>query len=65
MLVGSLQIFGAYWFGLIDEVRVSNIAQSANWILTEYNNQNSPTTFVIAGPPTGPGSKQPQPFVVT
>lgn len=28
-----------YWKGLIDEVRVTNTTQSANWITTEYNNQ--------------------------
>ncbi|MFW9783506.1 MAG: DUF2341 domain-containing protein, partial [Candidatus Heimdallarchaeota archaeon] len=27
------------WLGQIDEVRVSNVARSADWIKTEYNNQ--------------------------
>lgn len=31
--------------GIVDEIRISNVAKSANWILTEYNNQNSPSTF--------------------
>jgi hypothetical protein len=31
--------------GTIDEVRVSNVARSDTWIKTEYNNQNSPTSF--------------------
>ena len=31
--------------GLLDETRISNIARSADWIKTEYNNQSSPTTF--------------------
>lgn len=31
--------------GLIDESRVLTSALSANWITTEYNNQNSPSTF--------------------
>lgn len=35
--------------GLIDEVRISDIARSADWILTEYNNQNSPSTFITMG----------------
>lgn len=35
--------------GLIDEVRISNIARSASWIETEYNNQNSPGTFYSLG----------------
>lgn len=35
--------------GTIDEVRVSNSVRSAGWILTEYNNQNSPSTFYSIG----------------
>jgi hypothetical protein len=35
--------------GFIDEVRVSNIARNAAWILTEYNNQLNPTTFYSVG----------------
>jgi hypothetical protein len=31
--------------GTIDEVRVSNSIRSAGWVLTEYNNQNTPSTF--------------------
>ncbi|MFX0185913.1 MAG: DUF2341 domain-containing protein, partial [Candidatus Hodarchaeota archaeon] len=31
--------------GTIDEVRISSIARSADWIATEYNNQYSPTSF--------------------
>ena len=33
--------------GLIDEVRISNIARSDEWIETEYNNQDNPSTFYI------------------
>lgn len=37
-----------YWNGKMDEIRVSKgIARSADWIKTEYNNQNSPSTFVV------------------
>jgi hypothetical protein len=31
--------------GSLDELRVSNVARSPSWILTEYNNQLSPSTF--------------------
>jgi hypothetical protein len=31
--------------GALDEVRISKTARSADWITTEYNNQNSPSTF--------------------
>lgn len=35
--------------GVIDEVRVSNVARSPDWILTEYRNQSSPSTFYAVG----------------
>ena len=31
--------------GLLDEVRISSVDRGANWITTEYNNQNSSSTF--------------------
>jgi hypothetical protein len=31
--------------GTLDEVRVSNSVRSAGWLLTEFNNQSSPSTF--------------------
>jgi hypothetical protein len=31
--------------GIIDEARLSDVGRSADWIATEYNNQNSPGTF--------------------
>jgi hypothetical protein len=34
------------WFGTLDEIRFSSTARSADWIATEYNNQNSPGTFL-------------------
>jgi hypothetical protein len=42
---------GTNWYptytfhGSIDEVRISNISRSADWIITEYNNQNDPDNF--------------------
>jgi hypothetical protein len=35
--------------GILDEVRISNIARSASWITTEYNNTLSPSTFYTLG----------------
>ncbi len=35
--------------GIIDEVRLSNIARSSAWISTEYNNQNDSSTFYGIG----------------
>ena len=37
------------WNGLLDEVRISSIDRSADWIAAEYNNQSSPSTFAIVG----------------
>jgi hypothetical protein len=51
--------------GSIDEVRVSNINRSSQWILTEYNNQNSPSTFYTVGTEqagSGGGSSVPTPY---
>jgi len=38
-----------YLQGYLDEVRIANTALSASWILTEYNNQSSPSTFYAVG----------------
>ncbi len=40
-----------FFNGLIDEVRISNIARSADWIQTEYYNQDDPNTFYSVGSP--------------
>jgi hypothetical protein len=42
-----------YYQGLLDEVHVSVTARSADWIKTEYNNQNSPSTFCSLGGEVG------------
>jgi hypothetical protein len=35
--------------GTIDEVRVSSMVRSADWIVTEYNNQSAPSSFAAIG----------------
>jgi hypothetical protein len=35
--------------GRMDELRISHIARSSSWILTEYNNQNAPASFMEWG----------------
>jgi hypothetical protein len=40
---------GGNFVGLDDEFRISNTARSADWIATEYNNQNTPSTFLTVG----------------
>src|SRR5258708_29104783 len=38
-----------YWVGQVDEVRMSTVNRSADWVATEYNNQSSPATFYSIG----------------
>ena len=40
---------GNYHDGLIDEVRISSVARSPDWIQTTYNNQFAPGTFYGVG----------------
>ncbi len=53
LLIGKGSNDGATssWDGLIDEVRISDVELSADWISTEYNNMTSPGTFLT--PSTG------------
>jgi hypothetical protein len=51
-LVGASNVVGsplAYFGGGQDEIRVSNVVRSADWIKTEYNSQSSPSTFFTVG----------------
>jgi len=57
---GTLQIGGdanaTYnWDGIIDEVRIRLSILSANWITTEYNNQNDNASFWVATAAGGGG----------
>jgi hypothetical protein len=36
-------------YGIVDEVRISNIARTSNWIRTSYNSMNNPNKFIILG----------------
>jgi hypothetical protein len=44
------------WNGDIDEVRISSTNRSAAWIAAEYNNQNSPGTFITMGSESCPST---------
>jgi hypothetical protein len=44
---------GYYYFGLADELRISNTVRSAAWIAAEYKNEKSPAAFYTIGPPAG------------
>lgn len=45
--IGAIREDGSvlYFNGIVDEVRISSVERSADWIATEYNNQSSPSTF--------------------
>jgi hypothetical protein len=45
--------------GTIDELRISSGERGADWILAEYNNQNSPSTFYTVGSETPLGGGTP------
>ncbi|MFX0166726.1 MAG: DUF2341 domain-containing protein [Candidatus Hodarchaeota archaeon] len=42
-------IIGDFFNGIIDEVRISSIARSADWIKTEFNNHHEPNRFYSVG----------------
>jgi parallel beta-helix repeat protein len=54
-----------YFFGQIDEVKYSNTVRSADWIATEYRNQNSPGAFYTVGTETGGPSGETAPDVTS
>jgi hypothetical protein len=47
--LGSGALNYAWFNGILDEFRLSTSARSADWILTEYRNQNTPATFYAVG----------------
>lgn len=49
VLIGNNPPSNRDYEGIIDEVRISSIARSDNWILTTFNCQNSPGTFMSFG----------------
>jgi len=51
--------------GVIDEVRISDIARSADWLTAEYNSGNDPSTFYSVGDPVPCGALNPFAFFMT
>ena len=47
----------------LDEVRISKTYHAAQWIQTEYNNQNNPTNFITVGAATPSGGSNNPPIV--
>ena len=57
-----LRLAVSYFNGDIDEVRFSSTTRPADWITAEYNNQNSPGTFITMGSESCPsGTPTPTP----
>ena len=49
VVLGRRALGDPRWYnGAIDEARISNVARSADWIETEFNNQNNPN-FITVG----------------
>jgi archaellum component FlaF (FlaF/FlaG flagellin family) len=49
LTIGNQNNGGRPWDGKMDEVRISNINRSENWINTSYNSMNSPDMFYFFG----------------
>lgn len=49
LIIGSALGTTTRFDGTIDEVRISNVARSSDWLGTSYNNQNTPATFFSLG----------------
>jgi len=47
--IGYQDSMGKFFDGIIDEVRISDIERSENWIKTTYINQNDPLKFLTFG----------------
>jgi PKD repeat protein len=49
--IGGIQVYPyrMYYEGFLDEIRVSNITRSPQWIHTSYNTMNSPSDFISIG----------------
>jgi len=49
LFVGNRPAGDRAYDGLIDEVRVSSVSRSADWILTQYRSQSDPGSFYTVG----------------
>lgn len=47
--LGRRQDNSGLYDGVLDEVRISSTVRSADWIATEYTNQNAPANFCLLG----------------
>ncbi len=47
--IGNTSTLNRGYDGLMQETRVSKVARSAGWLATQFNNQNSPQSFISMG----------------
>lgn len=45
LMIGARTNPAAYWGGIIDEVRISSVARSTNWVWAEFQNSGSNSVF--------------------
>jgi hypothetical protein len=55
LYLGQLGSGADFVSGQLDEMRISKAVRSADWTLTEYRNQSSPSTFYSVGAASGSG----------
>jgi hypothetical protein len=51
LVVGNRTSADRSFAGLLDEVRVSSVSRSGDWLGTQYRNQSDPSTFYTVGTP--------------
>ncbi|MFW9956417.1 MAG: DUF2341 domain-containing protein, partial [Candidatus Thorarchaeota archaeon] len=53
LFIGDTSVDSRSYDGKMDEARIANVARSADWLLAEYRNQNSPSTYITVGSEAG------------
>ncbi|MFW9830029.1 MAG: DUF2341 domain-containing protein, partial [Candidatus Thorarchaeota archaeon] len=43
--IGREEMYGDWFYGVLDEIRISDSVRSTEWVATEYNNQYDPNSF--------------------
>lgn len=51
LFIGNRSDLGRTFAGQLDEIRLSSVSRSADWIATQYRNQSSPATFYSVSAP--------------
>jgi len=56
VFIGTRTGFGTMFTGKMDEVRISSVSRSADWITACFNNQSAPGSFYAVGAETSPSA---------